>query len=46
MNINSKFIGTGGSNIFFIPLDSSSLAPKKQLSMPKPQNSNIFKTET
>ena len=24
--------------------DSSSLAPKKQLSMPKPQSSNIFKS--
>lgn len=46
MNINSKFIGTGGSNFFLILLDSSSLAPKKQLSMPKPVSSNIFKTET
>lgn len=42
MNINSKFIGSGGSNIFSIFIDSSSLAPKKQLSMPKPHNSGIF----
>ena len=45
MNINSKFAGSGGSN--FLPiLDPSSLAPKKQLSLPKPPSSNIFKTET
>ncbi len=44
MNINSKFTGSGGSNYLFI-LDCSSLAPKKNLSMPKPQVSGIFKTE-
>ena len=46
MNINSKFIGSGGSTYFLIQLDTSSLAPKKQLSLPKPQVSGIFKTET
>lgn len=43
MNINSKFAGSGGSNFCLIS-DPSSLAPKKQLSMPKPPTSNIFKT--
>ncbi len=45
MNINTKFIGTGGSNLSFYP-DTSSLAPKKQLSLPKPPVSGIFKCET
>jgi len=33
-------------NFIFIYIDPSSLAPKKQLSLPKPPKSNIFKTET
>jgi hypothetical protein len=44
MNINSKFTGSGGS-IDYINIDSSSLAPKKQLSLPKPSVSGIFKTD-
>ena len=44
MNINSKFTGSGGSKHPII-LDSSSLAPKKALSLPKPSVSGIFKTD-
>ena len=44
MNINSNFVGIGGSK-YILNLDSSSLAPKKQMSMPKPKISGIFKAE-
>jgi hypothetical protein len=44
MNINSKFTGSGGSN-FTLDIDSSSLAPKKTLSVPKPSVSGIFKPD-
>lgn len=44
MNINSKFTGSGGS-IFQNILDSSSLAPKKHVSVPKPTVSGIFQTD-
>lgn len=44
MNINSKFTGSGGSKLFY-NLDSSSLAPKKTLSVPKPSASGIFRTD-
>jgi hypothetical protein len=40
-NINSKFTGSGGSITFF-HIDTSSLAPKKQMSVPKPAVSGIF----
>lgn len=40
-NINSKFTGSGGSKIFYYS-DTSSLAPKKQMSVPKPSVSGIF----
>jgi hypothetical protein len=41
-NINAKFTGTGGCKSFFY-LVSSSLAPKKQQSVPKPVISGIYK---
>lgn len=44
ININSKLAGSGGS-INFVNSDSSSLAPKKQMSVPKPSVSGIFKEE-
>lgn len=44
ININSKFTGSGGS-IVFHNQDSSSLAPRKQMSVPKPAVSGIFKAE-
>ena len=44
MNINSKFTGSGGSKTFHY-LDSSSLAPKKPLSVPKPSVSGIFRAD-
>lgn len=44
MNINSKFTGSGGSNILLIT-DSSSLAPKKPQSLPKPSVSGIFRSD-
>ena len=44
MNINSKFTGSGGS-IQYIYADTSSLAPKKHLSVPKPSVSGIFKAD-
>lgn len=43
-NINSKFTGSGGS-IYFFHSDTSSLAPKKQMSVPKPAVSGIFQAE-
>jgi hypothetical protein len=43
-NISSKFTGSGGSILFFY-VDTSSLAPKKQMSVPKPAVSGIFKAE-
>jgi hypothetical protein len=44
MNINSKFTGSGGS-ILALNIDTSSLAPKKHLSVPKPSVSGIFKED-
>jgi hypothetical protein len=44
MNINSKFTGSGGSKKP-IYVDTSSLAPKKHLSVPKPSVSGIFKAD-
>lgn len=44
-NISSKFTGSGGSNYFYLTLDTSSLAPKKQMSVPKPAVSGIFQAE-
>jgi hypothetical protein len=43
-NINSKFTGSGGSTRD-LTLDTSSLAPKKQMSVPKPAVSGIFAAE-
>lgn len=42
-NINQKFTGIGGS-IHLVIIDSSSLAPKKQMSVPKPSISGIFRS--
>lgn len=44
MNINPKFTGSGGSSLAN-NLDSSSLAPKKHQSVPKPSASGIFQTD-
>ena len=44
VNINSKFTGSGGSKQYY-KIDCSSLAPKKQMSVPKPAVSGIFKAE-
>ena len=44
VNINSKFTGSGGSNPKSYA-DTSSLAPKKQMSVPKPSVSGIFREE-
>lgn len=44
MNINSKFTGSGGSN-HLSNTDTSSLAPKKQASLPKAVVSGVFNQE-
>lgn len=44
-NISSKFTGSGGSTYYLYFLDTSSLAPKKQMSVPKPAVSGIFAAE-
>ena len=44
MNINSKFTGSGGSN-YPSYADTSSLAPKKSVSLPKKPVSGIFRTD-
>lgn len=43
-NINSKFTGVGGSK-YWKYVDTSSLAPKKQMSVPKAVVSGIFRAE-
>lgn len=42
VNINSKFAGTGGSTSLS-NIDTSSLAPKKQKSVPKAMVSGVFR---